>query len=368
MKRAILTIADLLKSVYGGRITTLRGWSGLVSLSLLLVILTTACGGGQSSSGGTSKKPKVVTVAYLSQVGNSGTIIKANHWLEKALPGTKVKWREFNDGASVVQAMASGNVDLGQAGSVPVVSAVAQGVPIKVIRIYDVIGSGEALAARPGINSIKDLAGKKVATPFGTTDQYSLITALRLKGVDPSSVNILDMAPQDTVAAFKRGDIDAAYTFPPGLTTITNSGGKVLITSGELAKKGHPTADLGVANPKFATDHPDIVTEWQRLHDRAIKLYRDNPSKAIDQITSDLSAPRNVVKATMTGVVWLDNKEQLTPQYMGTPDKPGQLANALGTIAGFEKKENQINSKPSLSDFKDALDPRSLKASVTKKK
>ena len=367
MKRTRLTVTNPLISLYGGKSATLRRWSGLALLSLLLVTLILGCGGGQGSNDSASGKPKVVTVAYLSQVGNSGTIIKANHWLEKALPDTKVKWREFSDGASVVQAMASGNVDLGQAGSVPVVSAVAQGVPIKVIRIYDVIGSGEALAARPGINNIKDLVGKKVATPFGTTDQYSLITALRLNGIDPSSVNILDMAPQDTVAAFKRGDIDAAYTFPPGLTTIKSSGGKVLITSGELAKKGHPTADLGVASPKFATDHPDIVTEWQRLHDRGVKLYRKNPSKAVEQVTSDLSAPRDVVKATMAGVIWLDNKEQLAPQYMGTPGKPGQLANALDSIGGFMKKEKQISSEPSLSDFKDVVDPRSLKASVAKK-
>lgn len=307
-----------------------------------------------------------MTVAYLSQVGNSGTIIKANGWLEEALPGKKVEWREFADGASVVQAMASGSVDLGQAGSVPVVSAVAQGVPIKVIRIYDVIDTGEALAARPGIDSIEDLAGKRVATPFGTTDHYSLITALESAGVAPSSVNILDMAPQETVAAFKRGDIDAAYTFPPGLTTIKNSGGEVLVTSGDLAKQGRPTADLGVAAPEFASENPDIVEEWQRLHERGVDLYRSDPAKAIEQVASDLSAPKDVVRATMTGGIWLDAEEQLAPQYMGTPPESGQLPNALESIATFMAAQEQIDSEPPLSDFRDAVDPRSL-VEATKK-
>ncbi|MFD6243878.1 ABC transporter substrate-binding protein [Streptomyces roseolus] len=56
------------------------------------------------------------------------------------------------------------------------------------VGIHDLIGDNEALVAKPGIGSVKDLVGKKVATPFGSTSHYSLLAALTTAGVEPTSV------------------------------------------------------------------------------------------------------------------------------------------------------------------------------------
>ena len=54
-------------------------------------------------------------------------------------------------------------------------------------------------------------------------------------------MNIIDLEPQDILAAWTRGDIDAAYTWLPTLAELKKTG-KTLVSSRELATAGKPTA------------------------------------------------------------------------------------------------------------------------------
>lgn len=56
------------------------------------------------------------------------------------------------------------------------------------------IGAGEALVARDSIKTPQDLVGKKVAVPFVSTGHYSLLAALKNWNIDPSKVQILNLA------------------------------------------------------------------------------------------------------------------------------------------------------------------------------
>ncbi len=65
------------------------------------------------------------------------------------------------------------------------------------------------MVARDSIKTPQDLIGKKVAVPFVSTGHYSLLAALKSWNIDPSKVQILNLAPPAIIAAWKRGDIDA---------------------------------------------------------------------------------------------------------------------------------------------------------------
>ncbi len=60
--------------------------------------------------------------------------------------------------------------------------------------------------------------------PFVSTTHYSLLAALKHEGVDPKSVEILNLRPPEIAAAWERGDIDAAYVWDPALGQIRTSG------------------------------------------------------------------------------------------------------------------------------------------------
>src|SRR6185503_12451802 len=129
-------------------------------------------------------------------------------------------------------------------------------IPYNVAFVLDFSGDNEALVIRDGagVNSIADLRGKRIATPFASTAHYSLLAALAQNGLSPSDVQLIDLQPQAILAAWERGDIDAAYPWLPILDDLRKTG-KDLITSRQLAKDGKPTLDLAAVRTEFSDAH-----------------------------------------------------------------------------------------------------------------
>ncbi|QZI70476.1 taurine ABC transporter substrate-binding protein [Pseudomonas protegens] len=217
-----------------------------------------------------------VTVAYQTTV-DPAKVAQADGSYEKAIQA-KISWRKFDNGADIIAAIASGDVQIGYLGSSPLTAAITRKVPVQTFLIATQIGAAEALVARDGsaINSPQDLIGKKVAVPFVSTGHYSLLAALKHWNIDPSTVQILNLAPPAIIAAWKRGDIDATYVWDPALG-VAKENGKVLITSGELAKFGAPTFDAWIVRKDFAEKHPQIVTAFAKVTLEAYAQYRQDP-------------------------------------------------------------------------------------------
>lgn len=332
---------------------------GLGLVLALAVLIAVGCGASEDGGGGKAKggKPGTLRIAY-QVIPNGAPIVKNKRWLEKALK-IKVNWQQFDSGADVNRAVAAGSVDIGLAGSSPVSNGIASGLPYKVAWIYDVIADAEELVAKKsaGVGDISELKGKKVAAPFGSTTHYSLLTSLADNGVDPKQVDVLDLEPDDIVAAWQRGDIDAAYVWNPALAKIKKDG-KVLISSKQLAEQGKVTADLGIVRNEFADKYPDVVTEWIKQETRAVKLYKENPKAAAQAVGAEFNISTQEALSQMQGLIFLEASEQATPKYLGEPDKPGDLAKQLTDTAKFLKSQKLIDRDPSQDEFNKAVDPQ----------
>jgi len=289
-------------------------------------------------------------------IPNGELIVKDKKWLEQALPSTKIKWIEFDSGADVNTAMLAGSIDFGLAGSSPVAKGVALGIKYQVPWIFDVIGSAESLVVKnsAGVSTIGGLGGKTVATPFGSTSHYSLLAALKDAGVNPSSVKIVDLEPQDILAAWQRGDIDAAYVWDPTLSSLKKDG-KVLITSAQLAQHGQVTADLGVVSSSFAAKYPAAVQTVIAQESRAVDYYRANPAGAAAAIAHQLNLSTSDALAQTKGLIFLDAAEQAGSKYLGTPSAPGALATNLQSAATFLKGQGLVDAVPSVAVYRQAL-------------
>ncbi|MFD9407050.1 ABC transporter substrate-binding protein [Streptomyces sp. NPDC059989] len=326
----------------------------LAAAVTLTASATAACGGGGDSAEGSAGRT-TVRIAYQA-IPNADLVVKNQKLLEKALPQVDVKWVKFESGGDVNTAVIAGAVDLGLAGSSPVTKGLSAplNIPYKVVWIHDLIGDNEALVAKSGIGSVKDLAGKKVATPFGSTAHYSLLAALTAAGVEPSAVQTIDLQPQDALAAWKRGDIDAAYVWTPTLSELTKDG-KVLVSSRELARQGKPTADLGVVTNDFAAKHPEVVTAWIKAQDQAVAQARTAPDQAAKSIGAELGLPAEEAKRQLSELVLLSAKEQTGAEYLGTPGAPGKLAANLHDAAVFLKGQKAVDAVPDEAVFGRAL-------------
>lgn len=129
--------------------------------------------------------------------------------------GAPVRWVAFNSGADVLSLFAAREIDIARFGSSPAAAGIARGLPIEVIGVQEIIATSERLIAREGINSLKDLEGKRVAYPANSTAQFAFELAVKLagEGADRSKIRTVALKPAEMVSAWQRGDIDAAYVW-----------------------------------------------------------------------------------------------------------------------------------------------------------
>jgi len=323
------------------RINTIRrGLTSAMALSGLLI-----------STGAYAQK-KEVTFAHQDMVVPLRVLMESGE-LEKQT-GYKVNWRMFGGGGDVIKAMASGDVQMGEAGSSPVTAAVSQGQDIKLFWILLDIADAESLVARngSGVNSVKDLKGKKVATPFVSTAHYQLMAAMKMEGLDAKSVNVMNLRPPEIAAAWERGDIDAAFIWPPVLSKIKGNG-KVIASSASIGAKGYPTFDGLVVNAKWAAENEAFMVTFVRLLAKYDDEYRKNAAKwtadsaQVKAIAKWTKADAKDVPSDMKLYKFPSMQEQVSATWLG-----GGSAKAMANTAVFLKEQGRIQEvKPNYASF-----------------
>ena len=283
-----------------------------------------------------------VTVAYQTTV-DPAKDAQADGAYAKATTA-KIDWRKFDNGADIIAAIASGDVQIGYLGSSPLTAAITRKVPVETFLIATQIGAAEALVARDGsgIKTPQDLIGKKIAVPFVSTGHYSLLAALKHWNIDPSKVTVLNLAPPAIIAAWKRGDIDATYVWDPALGDAKENG-KVLITSGELAKFGAPTFDAWIVRKDFAEKHPEIVTAFAKVTLDAYADYRKDPKAWLaNQSNVDKLVKLSGAKASDIPLLLQGNVFPLAADQVITLGAP--TTKAITDTAAFLKEQGKVEA------------------------
>lgn len=338
----------------------------LKTLAAAAIAMLALAGCSVDRSGQDSEK-QTIRIAY--QTFPSGDlIVKNNGWLEEALPDYNIKWTKFDSGADVNTAFVAKELDFGALGSSPVARGLSAplNIPYKVAFVLDVAGDNEALVARngSGVDTIADLRGKRVGTPFASTAHYSLLAALDQNGLSPKDVQLVDLQPQAILAAFERGDIDAGYSWLPTLDQL-RAGGKDLITSRQLARDGKPTLDLAVVADEFATAHPDVVDIWRKQEARALDLIKDDPGAAAKAIAAEIGLTPEDVAGQLKQGVYLTPAEVASPEWLGSDGAPGNIAVNLESASRFLAEQKQIPSAAPLKTFQDAVYTEGLPDAIT---
>lgn len=329
---------------------------------LAAAVLTSGFASGKSEEN--SGKPKKIVIGFQA-IPNGQIISKDFGWLEDAT-GIPVQWVQVNSGSELNTGIAAGSIDIGLSGSSGIAAGIANKVPFDVIWIHDIIGDNEALVVKKdsGINSVKDLIGKKIAVPFGATTHYHLLAALELNGIDPESVDIFDMQPPDALAAWHRGDIDGSFIWEPTLAKMLESDGKVVIYSRKLAAAGYLTGDITVVRKEFAKKYPEIVTEYIKGEIKAVNFYGENSSEAAAAVSRQFDIPQEEAVRQMKSLVLLPGEEQLSDSYMGRQGNIGNLASVLKSTADFLVSQKTILDSPDLEVFKGAIHPEYIEKAL----
>ena len=162
-----------------------------------------------------------------------------------------------------------------------------------------------AAVARTGvaIKDPKDFVGKKVGAPgIGAFLHVLFRKWLIEKGVDPKSVNFVEVTFPTMNDALKSGSVDAVLTAEPFITRIKNAG------NGDVA--AFYAADLArtdpiisyVASRAFAEQHPDVIKAFRASIEEAAPIVNSDREKASQSIAKFTKMPIDLVRLTRPDV------------------------------------------------------------------
>jgi len=197
-------------------------------------------------------------------------------WFKEA--GLDVKFEWFDYSASM-DAFSAGKLDMvGMTNGDTLVAGSGGGKGIMAI-ITDYSGGNDMVLGKPGIKSIKDLKGKKVAVEIGLVDHLLLSNALKKAGLKESDVTLVNAKTNELPQVFAAGDVAAIGVWQPvaGQAMKAVPGSKPLYTS---ADEPGLIYDVMVASPAVVKNRRADLVKMMKVWDRVVAYIKDPKTQA----------------------------------------------------------------------------------------
>jgi NitT/TauT family transport system substrate-binding protein len=241
-----------------------------------------------------AQTPEKVTVRFTWKLkGEYAPLFVA---LEKgyySAEGLDVQLSEGNGAQNVLKALAAGNEKFGYGPAVAAARAVSQGLPIKVVALYQT-SAPMAVIAFPDtpLKGPKDLEGKRVAISVGETFGDMIHPFTRINNVDLGKIQLIQMDASARTTQFLTRKVDVMSVYLSNeLPQIENRAGVkfnvIKVTDFGLNVLG---SSMYVSNA-FAEQKPDTV---KKLLLATAKGYRDamaNPREAAKIMARHMAVP-----------------------------------------------------------------------------
>ena len=176
---------------------------------------------------------------------------------EKGLFGTPVGLQWFDGYLDSINALNAGQLDCNSQTLGDTISSVAGGAALQVVLTNDYSTGNDQIIAAPGIKSMGELKGKRVAAEEGTVDHYLLLLGLKQAGLSGKDITFVPLETGAAAAAFVAGKVDAVGVFAPFTSQALKRPGSTTLFS----SKDFPGAisDHLVCRKEFVAKHPEKV-------------------------------------------------------------------------------------------------------------
>jgi NitT/TauT family transport system substrate-binding protein len=279
-------------------------------LAALPLLTLAACGyGSQAKSDSSDQKVAAgakkidsldsVKIGYFGNLTHATALVGVQKgFFQKSLGATQAKYQIFNAGPSEIEALNSGAIDIGWIGPSPAINGYTKS-DGKSLRIIGGSASGGVkLVVNPKkITSLKDVKGKKIATPqLGNTQDVAFLNWIAEQGwkVDAESgkgdVSVVRTDNKVTPDAFKAGSIDGAWVPEPTASKLVAEGGKVLLDESSLWPDKKFVITNVIVSQKFLTEHPKAVEAVLKASVETNKWINANPDEAKAAANKQLEA------------------------------------------------------------------------------
>jgi sulfonate transport system substrate-binding protein len=178
---------------------------------------------------------------------------------------------EFAAGNLIVEALAAGSLDCGSMSEIPPIFALAGNAPMKVIAVLRGDVNNQVVLV-PKDSTLRDAAqfkGKRIGFARATTSHYFLLKLLQERGLGFKDITPVPLAPQDGLAAFQGGQLDAWAIYGLVVELAKQQGARVLRTADGYLSGNYviSASNQAIADPLRHAAIGDYLRRLARVYD-----------------------------------------------------------------------------------------------------
>jgi sulfonate transport system substrate-binding protein len=195
----------------------------------------------------------------------------------------------------------------------------------------------------PLAERVKVLKGRTIVVDGIGSAAHSFLRVLAMAGnVDPDSITVSALQPQEMLAAYQRGQIDGISLGPPWPQTLEQDGGAVVVASGINGDPSWLTpigSSTVITRPQFCTDHRSVCEKMGKALAASSRFIHERPQDAIAILQKRFPNTAPAVVAASFEVM-----RKAMPEPPVVEAKALSNADRINVEAGFIKKDELLKS------------------------
>jgi NitT/TauT family transport system substrate-binding protein len=208
-----------------------------------------------------------------------------------AAEGLEVTLQSGRGSSDAITKLASGTADVGVAGIAALMTAVAESnAPVKaVMSIYSKGPDAIFTVKGSGVNTLKDVTGKTVATATFSSSNALWPVMQQNLSIDPAQVKLLKVDPSTLAPLLAQGKVDATInwiTVAPLFERVLKQAGKELVVLPWSSQGLEGYGWSVMASDKFIKERPDVLARVLKVLRKSFDYALNNP----DAAAADLKA------------------------------------------------------------------------------
>ncbi|MBS3057604.1 MAG: NrtA/SsuA/CpmA family ABC transporter substrate-binding protein [Candidatus Diapherotrites archaeon] len=277
-------------------------------------------------------------VAWATQ-GQIAQTLKHTDFLEKN--GLMPEFKAFSYGGPLIEAAITGDVDIIFVADMPAITLLSKGVKWKIVaRLID-FRDAIIVPKASSINSLDDLKGKNITTPFSSGAHIGTLKLLKESGLE-KDVKLINLDVLEQAAIVQKGtdkswgEIDAIASWDPNIALFEHQGKARVLESFFPVAVVVMSEDFIKRNPAAAKNFLKSYVEayyYYATHQKeANKWFMEEARIKFDESILDIAASyeKNLEAKTIAEIDVL-----ITERHINQMQEIADLAYAQGLISGL---------------------------------
>lgn len=251
----------------------------------LAVVAAGAAGCGRAPA----PRPGTPVVLAVAALPHAALVHLALEHGDFAAEGLEVTVRTYPYGQLALGALLEGDADLATVADTPLAFAILRGRRAVALATIASSTRGNALIVRRdgGIATARDLRGRRVGLPRGTSSEFFLDSALVRAEVPPADVALVDVKPAEMEQALRSRTVDAVAAFPPYVAALARALAPDAVVLQDTVS--YDTFNVVASQP--LADRADVAERVVRALLRAEARARAEPGPSQRTVAARLGVP-----------------------------------------------------------------------------